>query len=94
MTDMGKRLFALIDEYHRNAFQPTDHKLTAFLLANGVVVREKGEWMEMVDCVEDGYTGEYYEEIYYNCLNCDYATTENTPFCPNCGADMRKGENG
>ena len=64
------------------------------LIANGVVVREKGEWMEMVDCVEDGYTGEYYEEIYYNCLNCDYATTENTPFCPNCGADMRKGENG
>ena len=63
-------------------------------LANGVVVREKGEWMEMVDYVEDGYTGEYYEEIYYNCLNCDYATTENTPFCPNCGADMRKGENG
>ena len=62
------------------------------LLANGVVVREKGEWMEMVDCVEDGYTGEYYEEIYYNCLNCDYATSENTPFCPNCGADMTGGD--
>lgn len=46
------------------------------------------KWFELVDHVEDGHTGEYYEEVYYNCLNCDFATTENTPFCPNCGARM------
>ncbi len=45
-------------------------------------------WFELVESVEDGYTGEYYEEVYYNCLNCDYATGDKTPYCPNCGARM------
>jgi rubrerythrin len=47
-----------------------------------------GRWMEMVESIEDGYTGEYYDEIYYNCLNCDYASDDETPYCPNCGARM------
>ena len=56
------------------------------LIANGVVVREKGEWVEKPFLL--GTTnicnkcGEYYGMPHgkYN-------------FCPNCGADMRKGEN-
>ena len=47
-----------------------------------------GRWDEMVESKGDGYTGEYYEEVYYNCLNCDYATDWNSPYCPNCGARM------
>lgn len=84
MTDMGKRLFALIDEYHRNAFQPTDRKLTAFLLANGVVVREKGENLKadipsLFECSKCGW------------FDWDTYTTDTGVynFCPNCGADMR-----
>ena len=59
------------------------------LIANGVVVREKGEW-EGTNCSRCG--GSY----------MDYADADSYPaigepkpdFCPNCGADMRKGENG
>ena len=52
-----------------------------------------GRWFEMVESKEDGHTGEYYEEIYYNCLNCDYATGDKTPYCPNCGCKMDFGMN-
>ena len=49
------------------------------LIANGVVAREKGEWDR------SGY-----------CSVCDFWTCYcgDYHFCPNCGADMRKGENG
>ena len=46
------------------------------------------KWFELIEFIEDGYTGEYYEEIYYNCFNCDFATSDKTPYCPNCGAKM------
>ena len=54
------------------------------LIANGVVVREKGEW-------DDSYDG-----ITPYCTACgrSHRGMNRTPnFCPNCGADMRKGEN-
>lgn len=59
------------------------------LLANGVVVREKGEWVltderfAEMSCSLCGFT--YYGEYDYECMS---------NFCPDCGADMRKGENG
>lgn len=54
------------------------------LLANGVVVREKGEWV-------------YDHWCEFKCSKCG-ALSKTEPrgeenFCPNCGADMRKGEN-
>ena len=57
------------------------------------VVRERGEW---------GYTGVEDEDWgatwhKWTCSNCGYSTGQNPfgeNFCPNCGADMRKGENG
>ena len=61
-----------------------------YLIANGVVVQKQGEWFELVESKLDGHTGEYWEEVYYNCTACDYATCENTPYCPNCGARMVK----
>lgn len=71
----GKRLFV------------ADH-IADHLLANGVVVREKGEWVNNSDgypeCNRCGYKPQYdpmFDDIYYS------------DFCPNCGADMRKGEN-
>ena len=53
------------------------------LIANGVVVREKGEWKKVGKhdwrCTACGI-GVPYEDTGHH-------------FCPNCGADMRKGEN-
>ena len=56
-----------------------------YLIANGVVVREKGEWV-------------YDHWCEFKCSKCG-ALSKTEPrgeesFCPNCGADMRKGENG
>ncbi len=53
------------------------------LIANGVVVREKGEWRRVYE------EGEGWVDI---CTRCKEIGDE-TNFCPNCGADMRKGEN-
>lgn len=46
------------------------------LLSNGVVVREKGEWIS--------------HEGYEECRNCHAKAMFPHNFCPNCGADMRK----
>lgn len=59
-----------------------------FLIANGVVVREKGEW----EITRDDYDNELmrcpvcHAEMY----DSENDTVDSTPnFCPNCGADMR-----
>lgn len=66
------------------------------LLANGVVVREKGEWIGEGDGYADG---EIVYDVWY-CSECNHCIDDGTDdpsllpnFCPNCGADMRKGEN-
>lgn len=71
---MREKLIALIDNAHRvftgwgQSIALADH-----LLANGVVVREKGEW------TVDGLC---------SVCGCDIPVMEDN-FCPNCGADMR-----
>lgn len=55
--------------------------LVTDLLANGVVVREKGEWRQHTNASVE-------------CPVCGGITAMLYNFCPNCGADMRKGENG
>lgn len=49
------------------------------LIANGVTIRERGEWR--INC--DGY--------YPYCPNCNEEPKNGimTNFCPHCGADMR-----
>ena len=47
------------------------------------VVRERGEWVER-KC----------EWFLYKCSLCGGGSDTQGNFCPNCGADMRKGENG
>ena len=60
------------------------------LVANGVVVREKGEWLEHEWAEEsEGLLISNYE-----CTVCQEWVRNKSNFCPNCGADMRKGENG
>ena len=57
------------------------------LVANGVVVREKGEWEDSDD--GDGIVCSVCREDFCVLVY----ETERFNFCPNCGADMRKGEN-
>lgn len=55
------------------------------LTNNGVVVREKGEWMN----VTGGMV------MLGDCSSCHTRQPViGTYYCKNCGADMRKGENG
>lgn len=51
-------------------------------IANGVVVREKGEWWRVYE------EGEGWVDI---CSRCKEIGDE-TDFCPNCGADMTGGD--
>lgn len=58
-------------------------RIADHLIANGVVVREKGEWV-------------YDHWCEFKCSKCG-ALSKTEPrgeenFCPNCGADMRKEE--
>lgn len=61
-----------------------------FVDAADVKPVKHGRWVEMVEREHDDYTGEYWDEVYYNCLECDYASDWKSPYCPNCGADMRE----
>ena len=67
-------------------------KFADHLIANGVVVREKGEWMPAL--LPSGVQIE--DEVYATLWECPVCSVMDFyyNFCPNCGADMRKGENG
>lgn len=49
--------------------------------------RPKGEWMPIIEANELGDT--YKAGIY--CSECGETLSYEANFCPNCGADMRKG---
>ena len=89
MTDREKLI-----ELIKRAITDWEHgdvseKIADHLIANGVVIREKGEWEEIDDM--------YFDDVIYRCDVCkeDFVTIDGTPadnlwnFCPNCGADMR-----
>lgn len=69
--------------YKATVDDTADAVIADYLITNGVVVREKGEWV--------------FEEVYpgvvslngYMCSKCRKNTAKKTDFCPNCGADMR-----
>lgn len=87
MTD-EVRLRVLIGEYYQNTFHQTDRGLAEYLMAHGVVVREKGEWVDRRIFCFDGCID------CWECSVCGCRKVGREYFCPNCGADMRKGENG
>ena len=62
------------------------------------VVREKGEWVGWHGdrrVSDDEYGMPIYRHYhYFSCRKCGRRTAVRENFCPNCGADMRKGENG
>ena len=95
MTDREK-LIALIGEiqtYGRDnsnisaVCKVSNETLADHLLANGVVVREKGEWVPVLD----GGGQQCEEEIFARWWCCPVCGEENfhSKFCPDCGSDMR-----
>lgn len=64
--------------------------------AHTIEEREKGEWYKPTGMMPPEYAGAY------RCSKCDELAMRDwkthkqmlTDFCPNCGADMRKGEEG
>ena len=53
--------------------------------------RPQGEWIQTSNDWIDGTCGARYYPIH--CSICNYSTYDDdaTNYCPNCGADMRKG---
>ena len=66
------------------------------LIANGVVVREKGEWISLEDCANAGvYCSVCHKKVYKEDYAwCNRKNKLRSDFCPNCGADMRGVNNG
>ena len=100
MTDREKLLKLLLEhcEYKGqiDCKEDCERCLADHLISNGVVVREKGEWIGEGDGYADG---EIVYDVWY-CPECNHCIDDGTDdpvllpnFCPNCGADMRKGEN-
>ena len=79
--DMRDRLIELIISAKRD--DPEIGSFTEFLadhlIANGVILRERGEWCRR------SMMGEV---IDYRCSNCFKTNDEASPYCPNCGAKM------
>lgn len=90
------RLSPFLDVVKGYKTNPTFDQAADHLLANGVVVREKGEWIGEADGYADG---EPVYDVWY-CPECNHCIDDGTDdpallpnFCPNCGADMRGAEN-
>ena len=96
---MREKLIALIQAAVDGCDTYWAARIADHLIANGVVVREKGEWEECDWVKYDGH-GEciHYPKAALCCSRCRNAFKKELlwkrDFCPNCGADMRKGENG
>jgi rubrerythrin len=87
--------FLLWPSKMKNVWMPQGiEKLADHLLANGVVVREKGKWTEHQYTSYDHVREENVLWFTYACSKCGKEVMKDFDFCPNCGADMRKGENG
>lgn len=65
------------------------------LLSHGVTIREKAEWREVRIVRRDG-NGKPYTQFAHECSNCKWLNKKkkgwNHKTCPNCAADMRRGE--
>ena len=97
MTDREKLIEILkLNLFLVPSWRCTYEEMADSLLADGVVVREKGEWV--LGHIEPGYftPGGNRPWMCSKCGRCESWMLDKpkTNFCHNCGADMRKGENG
>ena len=66
-----------------------DKRCDTFTDRSRYVVREKGEWQRVIPTKS---AAKWSNKV--ACSVCHSAGHIRKNFCPNCGADMRKGENG
>lgn len=72
----------LIEHYGEDAdVEGVETDCSAFADRSKYVVREKGEWKRRKNWPAAV------------CTECSFEEKEPSNFCPNCGSDMRKGEN-
>lgn len=89
MMNDREKLIDLIASYMEFVRTATPKEMATYLIANGVVVRERGEWLHSKRVAFAQECSVCGGVVYWDECGCrhDY------DFCPNCGADMRKGEN-
>ena len=76
--ELKQRMIKLAEEWDKQ--DEIDH-LFDFFIANGVTIRERGEWIKRT---------QYSEPECNRCGKCPKLVFGMLPdFCPNCGADMR-----
>ena len=90
MTDREKLI-----ELVKRAITDWEHgdvseKIADHLIANGVVVREKGEWIDRTKDIRGLL------DYRFDCSVCEHifwhSSAQDFDFCPNCGADMTGGD--
>lgn len=76
-----------VEMYDEEIAHIADH-----LIANGVVVREKGEWKVAHIIGEQLFAYDPFEYDVFMCSVCgeEADVSQALNFCPNCGSDMRK----
>ena len=82
--------YDVCERYGRTVDFPVDDGVCLdFADRSKYVVREKGEWVPLGQRTYGG--GRSYTHY---CNRCGQHGYDDYVLCPNCGADMRKGENG
>lgn len=92
--ELKQRLVELLEEAIRHADinhqgREEDGKycglMVDHLIANGVTIRERGEWVPNQEMIRGPFARNY------TCPKCGHSPIEVLNFCPLCGADMRCG---
>lgn len=88
---MREKLITLIQTAVNGCSSYWARMIADYLIANGVVVREKGEWEPVLN--KRGEQRE--EEVFARVWRCPVCGEEQFygNFCYECGADMRRREN-
>ena len=90
---MREKLIALLESVeHARRLYPDLY--VDMLIAKGVVVREKGEWIDWAKHHGVVFFHHGIRSVGVVCSRCNKLSDNKFDFCPNCGADMRTGENG
>lgn len=82
MTDREK-LIELIQNAVGGCARHWAETIADYLIENGVVIREKGEWIIKEEKDTFGFIN------HFHCSQCQRESKDKGNFCPNCGADMR-----
>lgn len=67
--------------------------LADYLIKNGVTVQERGNWVTLTDCSNEGvYCSVCHKKVYrHDYALCSRKNKLRSKYCPNCGAKMDVG---